>query len=508
MLRRLAIFAVLLATAGTTGVVQSTPAYAADHVICVNNPVGVTCDQSFASLATAITTADGNGLDDVIHVGPGTYSDGPYSLSELGFHETLVGSGQGATFLKLAAGAAQTYLSVHGATVHDLTVQMNATTSQSDTGIFAAESSISAVTVEGADTDGAIGMTLDGSSLSGSTVEMARASASDTGGVHHYGNGTVTDTAITASQGYVHSIAGTTATLSRVLVRASYGGIWTASGSIVVDDALIDLGTAPEGTGLAAFNDNSTNGTRSITADHVTIIGGGDFSVGVAAYSRAAHALQQSSVQLTNSIVSGPATSLDVQAANDGLQGANSTATVTTSYSDWSTQSVISGPNGTATLTSGAGHLNVNPSFRNAATGDYRLAAGSPVIDKGAPGTAAPTLDLASGARVLDGNGDGVAVRDLGAYEAPAKAPDTVAPNTTITSHPRKQTTKRRVTFRFTSNEAHVSFQCRRDKRAWRACTSPKTLLVTRGWHVFRVRARDAAGNLDPTPASWRFKRI
>jgi hypothetical protein len=254
----------------------------------------------------------------------------------------------------------------------------------------------------------------------------------------------------------------------------------------------------------------------SITANHVTIVSGSvGGSVGVYAAASASGAQQQSSVQLTNSIVSGPPTSLQVEASNDGTPGANSTATITTSYSDWSTSNVLQGAHGNATITNGPGHLDVDPGFVNAAGGDYRLAATSPVIDKGAPGTGAPTLDLNKRARILDGNGDGTAVRDMGAYEAPQKAvapitstPDTAAPDTALASHPKKRTTKRRATFRFTATESQVTFQCRLDKKAWSACTSPRSYRVTRGWHVFKARARDAAGNLDPTPASWRFQRV
>ncbi|MGY2877119.1 hypothetical protein ACVW00_004309 [Marmoricola sp. URHA0025 HA25] len=505
----------LVAAAALVPLIPAAPAYAADHVICVNNPVGVTCDQSFALLGPAVTAADGNGLDDTIVLAPGTYSDGPYNLKEIGHHETLTGSGQGTTFITLPAGPVQRYLAVAGATVSDLTVQMNWTMSQSDEGIGATDSTLSDVTVDGVDTDSATGVLLVGSSLTDSTVAMTRAAAANTQGIFQNGNGTVTDTAITASIAYTHSIPDTTATLSRLLVRGSSGGIWTTAGSVIVDDTLIDLGTSPEGTGLAAFNDNYSSSPKSITADHVTIIGGGNFSVGVAAYARAPGALQQASVQLTNSIVAGPKTSFDVQATNDGLQGANSTASITTSYSDWSTQSVSSGPNGAATLTNGAGHLAVDPGFRNAAGGDYGLAESSPVIDKGAPGSGGPALDLSKSARILDGNGDGVAVRDMGAYEAPTKVmvpgtvtPDTTAPDTALSAHPKKRITKRRAVFGFTSNQSQVTFQCRLDKKAWASCTSPRSYRVTRGWHVFKVRARDAAGNLDPTPASWRFKRV
>lgn len=84
---------------------------------------------------------------------------------------------------------------------------------------------------------------------------------------------------------------------------------------------------------------------------------------------------------------------------------------------------------------------------------------------------------------------------------------DTVAPQTTITKKPAKVITKRRARFAFTSSETGSTFQCRLDSRAWRACASPKVVRVKKGRHVFRVRAIDAAGNVDATPAVYRFRR-
>jgi hypothetical protein len=67
------------------------------------------------------------------------------------------------------------------------------------------------------------------------------------------------------------------------------------------------------------------------------------------------------------------------------------------------------------------GNLSVDPAFAAPASSDYRLRPGSPVIDAGNSAAAnVPEGDLGGNARVLDGNGDGVAVVDMGAYERPA----------------------------------------------------------------------------------------
>lgn len=49
--------------------------------------------------------------------------------------------------------------------------------------------------------------------------------------------------------------------------------------------------------------------------------------------------------------------------------------------------------------------------------------------------------------------------------------------------------------------EPDARFECKLDRRSWASCASPKTLKLKVGRHVFRVRAVDAAGNVDQTPA-------
>jgi hypothetical protein len=63
------------------------------------------------------------------------------------------------------------------------------------------------------------------------------------------------------------------------------------------------------------------------------------------------------------------------------------------------------------------------------------------------------------------------------------------------------------ATFRFTSSEPGSRFACKLDRKRFKPCTSPKTYKKLKpGRHVFRVKARDRAGNLDATPTVRRFK--
>jgi len=62
------------------------------------------------------------------------------------------------------------------------------------------------------------------------------------------------------------------------------------------------------------------------------------------------------------------------------------------------------------------------------------------------------------------------------------------------------------ATFAFSANEAGARFECRLNAGAFAACASPATFSgLAAGPHTFAVRAVDAVGNADPTPATRSF---
>lgn len=82
---------------------------------------------------------------------------------------------------------------------------------------------------------------------------------------------------------------------------------------------------------------------------------------------------------------------------------------------------------------------------------------------------------------------------------------DTVAPETAITAAPSGTIPTGTAAFDFEAPGA-VSFQCRLDGGGWGGCESPRTYHgLGQGSHGFEVRATDAVGNTDPTPASAGF---
>jgi hypothetical protein len=88
----------------------------------------------------------------------------------------------------------------------------------------------------------------------------------------------------------------------------------------------------------------------------------------------------------------------------------------------------------------------------------------------------------------------------------PPAAGDATAPDSQITAGPKKKSKKRRASFAFTSSEPGSTFECSLDGASFAACGSPLELKAGKGKHVFEVRAVDAAGNVDPTPAAQRWK--
>jgi hypothetical protein len=121
-------------------------------------------------------------------------------------------------------------------------------------------------------------------------------------------------------------------------------------------------------------------------------------------------------------------------------------------------------------------------------------------------GCASPTSygALAQGVHTLDVR----AVDAAGNVDpSPARATwtvDTVAPDTQITQVTRPDS--RSARFWFAASES-ATFACSLDGGAWVACTSPNTYWgLAKGWHTVQVRATDAAGNVDSTPASYSVK--
>nr|BAL55188.1 OmpA domain-containing protein [uncultured prokaryote] len=97
---------------------------------------------------------------------------------------------------------------------------------------------------------------------------------------------------------------------------------------------------------------------------------------------------------------------------------------------------------------------------------------------------------------------------NLKATTASAPPPDTTPPETTLTGTPPGSTEEMSATFTFTANEP-ATFRCSLDGSPAGPCTSPASYAnLMPGTHVFSVAAVDAAGNIDPTPATYSWEVV
>jgi hypothetical protein len=81
-----------------------------------------------------------------------------------------------------------------------------------------------------------------------------------------------------------------------------------------------------------------------------------------------------------------------------------------------------------------------------------------------------------------------------------------IPPETIIISHPQNPTNSTSATFEFTCKEGNCTFECKLDNESWEPCSSPKTYSgLSEGFHTFYVRAKNLAGKVDETPASYSW---
>jgi hypothetical protein len=136
---------------------------------------------------------------------------------------------------------------------------------------------------------------------------------------------------------------------------------------------------------------------------------------------------------------------------------------------------------------------------------DYHLKTGAFAVGK------ATTADFT--ATDMDGDARDSAP-DAGADELGGGTPppaDTTAPDTTITSATSGSTESTTASFSFTGTDnvtaaGALTFACSIDGGSYASCSSPKSYTsLAVGDHTFSVRATDAAGNVDASPAtgSW-----
>jgi hypothetical protein len=507
-----------LAVAAVFAAIGLLPAGASAATICVHE-ASSSCQSTATDVQAALDQAAGSPADDRVVIGPGRFEGGfDYLGPGGGGRIEVVGQGPSTVLTAPSGSAATTVLKVvgdpqgDGSLVSDLTVRVPSNTNATgDTGI--ASGTVSNVRVS-SDANGpagaeAIGVALvePGGSMRSSVVEMVDGGDAAYG-VRTQGSAaaptTISDSRVTAPVAIL--AAGQTTTVVRDRISSGGVGVSDCNALVKVEDTLLRLSS--HGTGLRAEGTNQCGTQQALMfARQMTIVGTGTADGQVGAEVNARVASQTPGMELTFSIVRGVETAVRQVAESSGasvfLVGATDFE-----IQRW-TRTEAGGSVDTSEIIL---NINLDPLFADELLGNFTLRPGSPAIDSSiSPPLAADesATDLAGNPRIVDGDGDGIAERDQGAFEAPAPQipPDTTPPDTRIQMP--KQGKKKLLAGRhgyflrvaFASTEPGSDFECRLDAGRFVPCSSPFQKRLAAGLHRFDVRAVDAAGNVDPTPA-------
>jgi hypothetical protein len=403
--------------AGAALVAGALPAGAGatDYCVAPNTGCG---GNNVATFEQALDQADNANDGDRVFLGAGTYtapvaSGFYYSASNAPVE--IIGQGRGQTIVTSPAAASYVVrlYGGSGTSVRDLTIRIPQNAAAGHKGLWTDDSARRIEVIEAqAQAAYRTGVEIsDGGTLEDSTVTLG--TAHQTTGAH-LGNGgatvrrSVLSARIGVSSGYGGTIEG-----SRVV--GTHTGFQAYRGVTTIANSLIRFSEGGGGTGIYAGNQPGYS--TSVNADGVTVAGPNLPATFGAAASTFLGPAQNAGISLTNSIIRGVSTPL--RAATPPAGGGK--ATVSASYSDYSPSGDETiGPNGSI-IQANISNLG-NAGFVDAAGGDYHLLPGSPLVDKGDPATA-QGLDLDGNPLVADGDGDGSARRDLGAFELPAGPP-------------------------------------------------------------------------------------
>jgi hypothetical protein len=402
LLSRLLPLAALLALA--------VPATASADSFCVSDAGCVASGgkNESANLPQALTDAANHPGADDVHIGAGTFATGPYVYPDASAANPvhITGAGQDATTLS-ASGKNQTVLRVRSnSTVSDLalTSSQDGTTGLDlpDTG---AASRIKVTSTGPSGSLNIVGVHLLGGSIDHSTIVMP-----DKSGVGVVQDSpakvALSDLRISASEAVDLKGSVQASSLQRINFSGLVGAVLRC-GAFEIDDSAIAAGT-----GILATTINCTK--LSAAVRHSTFVA--NIASGTGITSQANGPGETTDVTVSNSIVRGFQTAF-LRNAGGGV------ANLKVDHSD-SDGGVSTGGPGAFTNTAG---VDVDPHFVGGSGPDaFALRPDSPLVDAGDPApllAGEPGTDLAGASRVVDGDGDGKAVRDIGAFELQQQPP-------------------------------------------------------------------------------------
>ena len=405
MRRGIACAAAIAAAAG----VQAANASA--EYLCVPNISIPGCPAAAANEPTIADAVTNGHPGDTILIGAGTYVG---SVGDGGTSYHFVGAGPTKTIIQ---GTGSPAMSISAAsTVSNLGIEVYP--AGGNTGLTLAGSATGVAITAQAGVTYAIGLDLGGGTFSHGSVSLPLTVAEPSGYGGVVGQGTVTDSGISAAVGISGDSFGNMPNLARDRVVANQGILVGATGVPDFDDSLIR--TVPGAAAQLGIGTSPSTLFGSFVVRHVTVVGtGAAASTGISAVADGVVGPASTSVLVESSIVRGYATS--VSAAAFGTFPVSTTVTLRHSFYDPSASQASSH----ASIVKDAHSGNFNPLFVNPASGDFHLQAGSPAIDGGEAslGSGESTTDLDGNPRLIAGHRGDAALSDVGAYEFRPHAP-------------------------------------------------------------------------------------
>lgn len=392
---------------------------AADYCVAPNTSCGGT---NLATLQGALDQAAGTAEPDRVFLGAFIYpapDSGGYSYHEPSSPVEIVGQGSGQTILTSPAGGGDAVVSFAGgpgSSIRDLTIRLPFQSVSGLAGLITSNTARRIDVIEHqTQSNSRTGVQLQhGGTLEDSSVTLGGFQGDANAVGLGSGGATVRRSTLSARVGVRSAYGGT---IERSRVTGVFAGVLASSNLTEISGSLIHA-TAANGNGIGILALTKPGLHTSVHADGVTITGPGAgvaHTYGASASNETALA-ESAEIGLTNAIIRGVAHPLYAAAAGTGQ------AKISASYSDFDPSGNLAygGPNASITETNVS---NVGDAgFADAAAGDYHLLSSSPLVDAGDPATA-QGLDLDGNPLVTDGNHNGTARRDLGAFEVPGPLP-------------------------------------------------------------------------------------
>ena len=417
---------------------------AAEQTFCVADP---NCSGTpEVSVADALAAAQANGAErDRIEVGPGTFPASGSLADSLTNPVLIEGAGEGVTTLTRPAAMNALVLSLSNAqsSVSDLIVQIPAGQAGMSGIVLANGASAERVFVVSspalADATGVV--VGNGSSLRESGVGLPNAAAAANDGVVAMQDAVVESGFVVATRGVLIRRSGTLVRGEQIIagIGVELVGPTGSDVTATVDNTQV-TSTEPPSPADAAIKATGPDASHSVTlsARHLTLIGPGGGN-GFWASGQSSSFNPTATLNVLDSVVRGYAADLR------GSAGPMGTASLSIDNSAFDFTKLTTNTN-QATINPGPNNLNMSgfdPRLIDV-RGAMRPAFDSPLVDHGVPGGLLSTespFDLALLGRLVDGNGDGTARRDMGAFEYQRAAPEVTASAASATAGQRQAIT-------------------------------------------------------------------